>query len=373
MLSHRWSKGCAAVVNEADRAGALDALDAGRRQIAELVLTAGALAFAVNLISGSADELLDRWTALVVGVIVMVAVILGILFSRPRRRRAELTGFLVIASSRGRPVPVPRYEFAEELGRQLPFVLDNAPEINSRWESDRKGVLRDATEAYVLRTFSHALDAAFPMSAGSTGFVDLDRAELGSVVTENSVLDFLTDPGVFNIVMPNLVMLMLPGGSVGFERIRIRLPEGSRISREDGVVLVRMKKCTVRILVEEGSSRVLDRDFSGEYLGSSDRSVALEPYGVKVTVDVRFGLSAVLARRGLFYYRWVDEFIEQVEEKMSFERFYSSIDWEGAMTLIDWLDGRVPQVTRKLSLGPVTRASEAVGRAEEILKFNDIT
>jgi hypothetical protein len=355
-------------VTAAESSGALAALDVGRRQIAELLITAGALAFAVNLVSDRIGQTLGFWGALGGGLAVGLAVLVGVLFSRPRRRQAELSGYLLVAASRGRPVPIPRYEFAEELGRQLPFVLDNAPQVAERWESDIPGVLRDATEAYVLRKFSHALDATFPMVSGDKGFVDLERAELGSVVTDNPVLEFLTDPGVFNIQMPDLVMLMLPGGSIAFERIRIRLPEGSTIKREGAAVQVQTKKCTVRILVEADGTTVLEHDFTREFLGALDRTLRLDPHRLKVTVDVRFRLSAVLARRGLVYYRWVDTFIEQLDEAISHERFFSTIDWEGAMTLIDWFEGRIPQVTRKLSLGPVTSGHEAIRRAEEILR-----
>lgn len=346
-----------------------------RRQLGELLVVAGVLAFAIALISDSIGDYASQvgtWLPLTMGLTLVVIVIGTVLTGRPLTRRAIYRGYVLVAPSRGRIVPVPRYEFAESIARQLYFVIENASEVARRWLESPEKVIRDAAEAFVLRAFSYTLDSTFPLSRGNRGLIDLERSDLSDLVSQNPVLDFLTNPGTFNIQMSELVALMLPGGTLAFERIRIRLPSGSIVKRADGQIQIHAKACKVTLGVTPGTAIFLPDGFDKHYLGLLDPTLKLTPYPVSVSVDVRFGLRVVLARRSDWLYTWIDEFLKRLDLEVSEKTFYHTIDWSRTMTLIDWMEGRVPQVHRKLSLGPVTSEHEAMMRLKEILESQKI-
>ncbi|MDQ4144163.1 MAG: YbjN domain-containing protein [Actinomycetota bacterium] len=361
-----------------DTSGPLAAIRRERRQFGELILSAVALAVGANLVSEWLSGTVGHAPALAIGLTLCVLILSVVLFTRPRRRDETLEGYVVVAEARGRPVPVPRYEMAEDVARQLQHFIDTAPEVGERWRESREAVIGEAVEAFALTLLSRQSDESFRRSVTDPRIQTMGRDELSEVLASNHILNLLTDPELLppidtGAVEGEVVALIVPGGATAYEQLRIRLPRGSTLRRRDGELRVRTRACEVRITAACDDLTVLPDRFARHYLGLRDETLQLTARRVTVTASVRFPPSAFLRARALEYSEWVDAYLRRLGETVSSAAFEQTINWPVALTVIDSLRGMGgEQEMNRLALGPVGSAEEAAGRASEIMQAERI-
>jgi hypothetical protein len=364
-------------VRATDASGPLAALRNERRQLAELVLSAVALALGANLVSQWMTDTVGDALSLAIGLVICVAILSVFAFTRPRRRDVSIEGYVVLAESRGRPVPIPRYDMAEAVAGQISHFIDTRPAIAQAWQRDRDEVIRQAVETHALTLLSYQADESFRSSHSDPRVQTLHRDDLSEILEGNQILDQLTDPeGLPPIDMGDVegeLVALVVAGSTAYRQLEIRMPRGSTLRRHDGEMRIRTDPCEVRVAIASEGDGLLPERLQHDYLGLRDPTLHLTPHPVTVNVSVRFSVSSLLRGRSLDYSAWVDGYLRRLVASVSSETFEQAISWPAALTMMDQLanlggDGVVGTRT----LGAVTSVPEAIGRVVEILRANDV-
>lgn len=327
--------------------GPLASFRATRGELWFFLLGAVALAFGVNLVSDAAGNKLSGSAALAVGIPVCMVAVTLLVLSRERRRRASYCGWVLAGYDQKGNVdflaPVPRYELADQVARQTTLFTSYVAEAAMRWRDRPQSLIRDATESLCLQALGDALEDTLRRDSFERDIVTVTREELGDVFQGNLVLDLISDPDLFPVDASSLegeYEALVFGGTVGYQRMHLSLPRGSRLQRRNGDLRVKTRRCTIAMKTEcSGAATVVPESFDKHYLAPRDLT-SLSPLEVDVTVDVRFDVTSFIPGRALQYHDWIDGWLKRVQEKVEVEAFYTRIGWEPAATVIDWLIDR---------------------------------
>jgi hypothetical protein len=71
--------------------------------------------------------------------------------------------------------------------------------------------------------------------------------------------------------------------------------------------------------------------------GAYPTTVLYKPIEIQVGIQITIKLRAMLSTNGWEYYRWVDSFLERIENEISREAFFNRIQWESVVSLLECL------------------------------------
>jgi hypothetical protein len=310
---------------------------AARTSLLILVATAVVLAVAVNLVSGWLADAVSPSTAGLIGLAMLL--LLGALaISRLRIRTDHVFNAFLVFDRAGAVLSVPRYSFAESMDHVLQLSLHGSAELWQAWTKQRNVVVVEATEFFVLNALANHLSRyAKDARLYPEGLKPLTKADLGA---SNRILELLGDLESFPVDKGDfegtLEAFVLPGDTV-IQDYSLTLPKGSTVARADDGVLVLSTKlfCLSLAVSQPDDSSFLPAGFVSEYLGSVDAS----PEPLRIDIGVRVRPRAFLAGRGLRYYRWVDSFAAELQQRMDAVSFLDRIGWEQAQTAISAFRG----------------------------------
>jgi hypothetical protein len=147
-----------------------------------------------------------------------------------------------------------------------------------------------------------------------------------------------------------------------FDRFELILPAKSRVKRLDpSTISIDTGRFVMRISSEfDGYSANLPGGFEKSYLrleseGDLQQGPSIHTYSVKLQLSVRFRPFVLLTSKGWEYHRWVDSFLEELQESFSFERFLSKIGWEASLTV-----ARLTQPKQNQKSGPDSSSAETM-------------
>ena len=346
----------------------LDSLLKSRSTLIELVVAAIGLSLGVNLLATAIAAYFEssRSSIAVLGAcLTMVSlVVIGRRTLATRRIDRTLEGFL--CSSRDTPdlITVPRYRYSEQVEDCLSALFAENEAPKKLWESDplHKKITRsddhdvrlgaqtaagklvvEATEYFTLETLStHLTDYFNQPELDATKVQELTREDLGPLVFGNRFLDTFSRPMKERAAFVDQVMQDEPqhesivaafGNGVMFSRFDLVLPEKASVTRlGEGHVSIDAPKFSLTLKIDfQGYGFVLPRGFHELYLGDFSFT-DVRSYKVGVAVSIQFKRFALLSRSGWEYHKWLDSFLDKLEEDVSHEAFFNRIAWESAVT-----------------------------------------
>ena len=133
------------------------------------------------------------------------------------------------------------------------------------------------------------------------------------------------------------------GGAI-FDKFELILPSHSKIKRKlDNSIEIETDRFIMTItIVFEGFNTFIPYEFH-EYVLQLDMSdpESFADFQVQVKIDVSFKLAAFLSPGGWDYYYWVDSFFHALSERFEEEKYFQSIGWEQALTVLNFLESRI--------------------------------
>ncbi|MDP2769099.1 MAG: hypothetical protein Q8O81_04600 [Giesbergeria sp.] len=360
----------------------LDSLLKSRSTLIELIVAAIGLALGVNLLASAIAAHFEPsgTTILAIGAVLTLVSLIAIgrrtLATRSVARNLE--GFLCFRHDPPNLISIPRYRYSEEIEQSLSALFaeneapkklwgsdpvhkkeppDQALDIRLAGQTAAGKLIVEATEYFVLETLSTHLTDYFNQPAlDSTKVRELTREDLGPLVFGNRFLDTFSRPMKERAAFVDQTMEDDPnnqhivaayGNGVMFSRFDLVLPEKATVTRLDkGLVSIDAPKFRMTLRVDfQGYGSVLPTDFYELYLGES--SMDVRAYKVEASVTIEFKRFALLTRSGWEYHRWLDSFLDKLEEDISHETFLERIGWEAAITTARVVERSVAALEQK--------------------------
>jgi hypothetical protein len=361
--------------------GQTESVISTRASLLEVVAVAVCVALGVNcLAAGIALQLRFSGWALI-GLGASLAALGGAyLVARAAPRingKFSFEGILPVKGKQHEVIGVNRYEFAEKAARYFraltfenralgkawsenplsPFDFDFKAGRATRKSSPAVKLVREAVEYFVLEELSLHLSGHFENNPNISEheLIKVGRREIPSVLLENRFLElfskpmdereaFVEPPGRLS-EFHKVVSATGKGGAI-FEHFELILPQGAQVLRVDPAsIRVQTKRFSMQIVVSfDGFGAVFPRSFETLYLGTKLEDV--HAYKVDLDIDIHFSPWSLFTARGWEYYKWLDSFLDRVEETFSSDRFFQDIGWETALSaaIIQRHMGRVSQL-----------------------------
>ena len=202
-----------------NRRPVIEGVASSQKRIVELIGVAVLLAFGVNLVADSfiASGILGSLWIFIIGAAFCIAslILLAVfLFKRVDARHLEM--FLIYDKEDKKIIPVPRYDFGDQISEYLKAAFIENPALKSQWEkeplhelwdddSDKEvqglnqalsaDLLIEAVEYYVLSLLSVHLEDYFnKKELASENLVTYDRVDIPDILLSNRFLEMFSRP-----------------------------------------------------------------------------------------------------------------------------------------------------------------------------------
>jgi hypothetical protein len=335
------------------------------------------IAFGVHLIAGQIVEysIGNHLGTILLGIALCIGSVAYLAFRLVGQRVESRTyeAFLVYNIKRNEIIAVPRYTFAEDIVDYLHGAFAENPALKNLWDkeplcstapaipedaSNERETLKsvkfvsEAAEYFVLRCLSiHLVDYFSHKKFDKNKLQGYCRKDIPEVLLSNLFLE------MFSTAMENrpafvgdslgheegikIVAAYGPNGAI-YEDFDLVLPKGSTVNRtKDNGIEIETDKLKMSLTVEfTRSATVLPEGFKQHYLGINrkDSPDDWSEYKIEVLIQVTMKWAAFLSGAGWEYYRWVDSFLCDLEERMCRQAFIKRIDWESAFTVLQSLE-----------------------------------
>lgn len=346
------------------------AIFSARSDLTGFVASAVLLSLGVNLIASGLVQFFEisDLTQFCIGFAVAFAVVL--LFTLKllphRKRHHSIAGVIAILDPPRDVLEIPRYTFAEECARIFAALCAESRAMAATWRTgpltwDGEGaaspndkrvtapkLIEEAVEYFVLETLSTHLTDYFneiDTDKAKSGVITITRKDVPGVLLENRFLELFSkpmdqrdsflgqtmSPGDSLPPTETVVYAHSPTGAI-FSHFELVLPRKSRIIRVDRrTIEITTQMFQMRIAVAfPGFSEVLPEKFESLYM-RRDRD-RIEVFEVSINISVKFQLRAFFSSSGWKFHRWVDSFIDTLDQEASIERFLEKIGWQQALT-----------------------------------------
>jgi len=343
-----------------------------RKNFLELFVVAILIALGTNLIAGQfvASAVLSPLVSVLLGAIICLGSVLY-LATRLFTKRVEIRNyeaFLIYDQKNNEIIEVPRYKFAEEVCSYMEGAFAENPALKKLWDKEPLGrnpiseehrgvksrpksfqLISEAAEYFVLsRLSTHLTDYFNTQSFQKKNLGKYGREDIPEVLLSNRFLELFSRPrenrpafvnGTFRQKEDGEVVCAYgPGGAI-YEKFDLILPKRSAIRRPNpNNIEIETAKLKMSMSVHfEGFCTVLPKEFEQYYLGLSN-SPSVPPYKLNIQLKVSIKLGALLTRTGWEYYRWVDSFLDKMDDEISEETFFERINWEATLTTLQCLN-----------------------------------
>lgn len=343
-----------------------------RAQAIQLVLVGLVLALGVNLIADYADSRFSRAMSFLIGV-VAVGVALGLALRsvyQPRPRYRQFEGFFIY--DRRENVLVGHhsgYQLGHALARYIEAGLVEDGQINAIWDRNpislmpKRGengqgnpgrsldLVRQACEYFVLRSFSTRLRDHFTSGEyGKDELATLSHTDLPEVLLQNRFLRTFAEPMEDRPTFPpnetarDTIEVSELGGAL-YERFELVHPKGWRVVRSGAEgIEIKTKRFVLRVEPRcDGYAVNLPPLYLSHYVRLEQeiyeknlRFVALK---IDVSIEIAPRRAWLMTSRGWRYYRWIDQWIADLEPQISLSTHLEEIGFYGAETTVQMLAG----------------------------------
>jgi hypothetical protein len=134
-----------------------------------------------------------------------------------------------------------------------------------------------------------------------------------------------------------LVSSFGPGGAL-YERFDLVLPKNCSIKKSnENEILIETDKLKLFIKTNfQGMNTFLPPEFTKNYLNLDMGLIKTETRAYLICVDIliEMKLITLFSQRGWEYYEWVDSFVEDLDEYLSKDTFFETINWETVRTIL---------------------------------------
>lgn len=167
--------------------------------------------------------------------------------------------------------------------------------------------------------------------------IEFSRKDIPDILLSNRFLElfskpmeqrssFIKDPKNDN--SPDKVVMSYGDGGTLFKEFDFVLPEGSKVSKSNGEIIINTKRFRISLKVSyDEFGTVLPRGFEFYYCGFKSYE-DFDTTAINLSISVQFKVRSIFLRGGWDYYEWIELFLEKIERNFSEEYFFNSINWK---------------------------------------------
>lgn len=342
----------------------------GRKNLIELIFVAILLAFGINLIAGQLIALLNPFLTILLGIILIFVSILYLATNLlgGRDKSHTFKAFIIYNPKKNEIVPVPMYEFSEEIHSYLKSAFGENTALKTMWKNEplrdiydinqmdiskhkSSQLLSEAAQYFLLGTLSiHLTDYFASENFKKANLKRYGRKDIPEILLNNRFLELFSRPmeerPAFkednqqgdNELPDEIVYASGLKGAI-YDRFDLVLPNKSTIRRpESNKIEIETEKLILSMIVQfEGFNTVLPEMFEEYYLGINDSNGYIL-YKLDIGIQVRMKIISLFSSAGWEYYHWIDSFLDNIEERVSKDAFFERNKWENVCAILQCLN-----------------------------------
>ncbi|MBX4258844.1 hypothetical protein KTC96_14245 [Clostridium estertheticum] len=336
-----------------------------RTKFIELIIVAIFLGFGISLTSSSITVITDFKPMVGIyigGVICILSVIYISSQVFVRRKKGYLyKGFFILNEQENKIVKIEGYDLSETIREYFETAFLENKDLKHIWDCDSLNlqdelkipeprsmdIIREALEYFLLDKLSTHLTDYFKHPFEKNISV-LQRKDIPSVLLTNRFLELFSKPikdraAFLEIEQEEDVewyILDVEGGT--YRKFSLVLPYKSKVIRTNkGEIEIKTHKFDISMKVNfDGCNTVLPAGFEEHYLSiyGFENSLANVVYQVEFDFHIKFNITSLFSSFGWKDYKWIDTFLNSIDNSVTKESFFTKINWTTVATLIKCLN-----------------------------------
>lgn len=288
-------------------------------------------------------------------------------------RSTTIYGFFIYNTEKKEIINIPRYGMGERLFLEMHSISEHNPELLSIWKNSEIGVfqntkkngvfiehiesegdkiIKELLEYFVLQRLSLRLDSLRELKEDE--IIKLERKDIPELLKTNRILNWLTEKKEDDTKYRDFLIKHDMFGSKKitlskeeteefinllpkepYSQFEMFLPKGGTIKKRGNNIIIEHPSFSMSLeIIYGGSSSLMPRNFKNWYLGIKEHDNEHRDYQYSVKIDVKFRLWTIIGKKYKKYYRWIDNFVSDMDELMSQDTFFQKIGWETACTIL---------------------------------------
>jgi hypothetical protein len=326
------------------------------------------LAFGINLIANQIPIFfkIDPLFSIIFGIALILLTFLYFIrqIILRRHRHQKYKAFVIFNERENKIVNVPHYDFSYDQVSYLNAAFAENENLRKFWDShpmddfpscDDKSVnnqkiiklFNELTEYLVLRQMCFKLEAYFHNpDFRETEFKTYERDDIPEILSKNRFLEIMSLPPSERHLFDyrdesdeSFGKIYYCNGKNGaiFDRFELILPKNCILKKpKDNIIVIESDKMTISIMCDfKGIGTNLPFDFEELFL-KMDFSF-LSAFQIQIILDADMKNISLFSKNGLEYYRWLDSFLEDLDEYLTQDTYFEKINWNTARTIIHCL------------------------------------
>lgn len=329
-----------------------------RKNLIDLIVTAILLAFGINLIAGQLIALTigNPLVTVLLGIFLIFSSILyfanSLLGERIKSHKFE--AFLIYNERKYEIIPVPRYEFSEEIHSYIKSAFGENPALKNIWKKEpdiskpkSAQLVLEAAQYFLLNKLStHLIDYFTTEEFKKANLKKYERKDIPEILLSNRFLElfsrpmeerpaFMDDCEYEDDEVPDEIVYASGDKGAIFDRFELVLPQKSSIRKLDNnKIEIETEKLKISIVIQfEGFNTLLPMMFEEYYLGIND-SDKYDVYNLDISIHVQMKLMSLFSSVGWEYYQWIESYLDIIEEEVSKDAFFERINWENVRVIL---------------------------------------
>lgn len=335
----------------------------------KLIVTTVILAFGINLISSQfvATVNFSPVTTIILGLILCSAALIYLFYKLlyGSFKKHEFHAFILYDSKENKLVKVPRYDFSEDIQLYFESAFNENLALENQWkknslhdfycfngntEEDNKSVklIVEAAQYYLLKRLSiHLTDYFAHKDLEEHNLKKYGRVDIPEVLLSNKFLDLFSRPMTERSAFidendeenesefEGEVISVYSNGAY-YDKFELVLPLKSKLKKpNDTKIEIETQRLKISMETQfDGCNASFPRGFEKYYLGIDDKDFRFKAFEIKIDINVDMKLRSIFSRLGWEYYYWIDSFLNDIDQQVSPEVFFTRINWETALTTI---------------------------------------
>lgn len=336
-----------------------------RQKIAKLIVSTVLLATGINILS---SQLLtsNSFSSLVILAIGFSLCIIS-LFYLTCNLIGNLTkchtfcAFLIYDIENKKIIPVPGYNFSEEIHEYLNAAFIEKTALKTVWEKSKLGIdfddngkktnnksnqlIIEAVQYFLLQNLSiHLIDYFADEKFTEENLKTYEREDIPDVLLRNRFLNLFSSPmeerSVFveeslSYVEDEEEVVSADQDGCLYEKFEAVLPVDSIFKMPSNSELnIETKKIKMNLnTIFEGYSTITPKKFEQYYLNCNN-IFRYKTFKIDIKVEIKIKLKSLLSKSGWEYYYWIDSFLDMIEKEVSMNYYFKSINWDTVLTII---------------------------------------
>lgn len=338
-----------------------------RRNIYDIILTTILISAGINLIIMGVGNIIgiegNIYFIIMGALLVACSLVLTYCKNFKQSNRKYIINAVVTYDAQKKClVNIRNYDFMEDLDMYMLSAIGEDHNIKAMWEKDRLGmeqifnqidnkasfvgvsrsgaILNQLIEYLIMKKLQLVTSAYFNKPHFQRKKINVvERSDISDFVANNIFINLFSKPTYERIAFDNKemeknVIYCYGKNNAIYDKFELNLPKKCKIFRKNNEILIKHSFFELRLIPAfTGFSENLPNGFIHKYMKYEEK---INCFKVWIGIELKFTWKAFLINK-IQYYEWIDEYISELNEYASFDKFLKRIQWELANTILSYM------------------------------------